>query len=110
MKFVTPLYIGEQATQMKGTIIRGLKEGRAPFGSYVLALPLNDNDQLDILPAGMLSLPYFKDKTITIVGIAFGKSDAVKLVAYIVSEAIKQIGKADILEFLKERQRKQDKA
>ena len=105
MKWVTPLYIGKAASSKKAEIIRGIKAGNAPSDSYALILPPSGYDQLDIIRTLELKNDYYKNQEIIIIGIAFGRDDAIDLVARIVNDSMRLTGKADIKEFLKARQR-----
>lgn len=106
MKWILPLYIGEKAEKKKQKIIRGIETGKFLLGTYVIMLPTAPGNQLDLIEAAELKQPYYKEKDIVIVGIASGKSEAVQVVADIVSEAVKETGEADILAYLKYRQKR----
>ena len=104
MKWITPLYIGEKAEKKKGKIIRGIKQRKAFLNTYVLMLPNNPKNQLDIIQATELKQPFYKTKDFVIVGIALGKEEAIELVAQITDDAVREIGTPMIKDYLVARQ------
>lgn len=92
MKWYKRLYVGKNAQLSKRSIIRNIRQGRFQLGVYVLALPANDENVLDIYPAYTLLQPYYRKKEIYIVGIAKGREEAMKLLTQIVMEASEATG------------------
>ena len=86
------MYIGDKADKKKKDIIRKIKKGKVQFGKYVLALPFNDSDVLDIYPSAILVQKYFMKSDLYIVGIADGKKEADELMQTILMDCYNQTG------------------
>ena len=107
MRWYHKLYEGEKAKEKRYSIIRKVWERKLQISGYVITVPSNGNNVLDIYPAYVLLLPYYKESDILIVGIAADYSEAVEVAGKIVVDMYREIGKPDIREFLKARENKE---
>ena len=101
IKWLDPLFVSESAERDIKRTVRRIKHRRGLLDIYVLVLPTNIEDQLDILHANYLLQPWYQHRELTIVGIAKGKREAVDLVVRMVDEAQKRIGVPNLKLYLR---------
>lgn len=92
MKWYNNLYIGENAEKRKRKIMRKIKFNKPQLGIYVITLPSNEKNSLDIYPSNILLQRYYKKKDITVVGIAEGRDEALLLVQRIIMDCYEKTG------------------
>ena len=90
------LYFGESAGEKQGKLLRRIRKEKYDPNLYLVALPLWDNNQLEIYPALTFKEPYFKEADVRIVGIALGKDEATALVETIVGDVYAETGGTDM--------------
>ncbi len=78
MRWYRQLYIGENAKGKKDNIINKIKENKWQRDIYVIALPSNPENLLDIYPAKVLLQSHFQKQDIWILGIAKGYQEAIE--------------------------------
>lgn len=100
MKWYNYLYIGEKAEKNSGKIIEDIKQGRIQFGKYVLALPFNESDVLDIYPSNILVQRHFLKSDMIIVGIADGREEATDVMQEIIMECFNETGGFDLRNYI----------
>ena len=100
MKWITPLYVGKTAENTKQEIVRSIRHGRYTRDIYVLALPSNPANQLDIYDAAELRKDFYKEHEPTIIGIANGRGEAYDMVTDLLQRAMKETGRPDIRAYL----------
>lgn len=78
VKWFKNLYFGDAAAEMKNMIIRDIRKHKPQTGVYVLTLPENEKDILDIFSANVFLrlLEARADHDFVIVGIALGKKES----------------------------------
>jgi hypothetical protein len=91
MKWYRKLYLGENA-----------KMNRFSIDTYLITLPSNDENLLDVFQANMLLQPYYKkaDRDIFVIGIANGKDEAYEVVRDIIDDVYSHTGAFDIKKYL----------
>lgn len=72
MRWYDDLYVGYNLLDKKRQVMWKIKRGKQQFNKYVITLPFNDYDVLDIYPSNVLTQKWYKDSDIVIVGIAEG--------------------------------------
>lgn len=100
MKWYKNLYIGDIAKDNKHSIIRKIKRYKPQLGVYVLTLPENENNILDIFPSIVLLQPYYKNKKLFIIGIASCKEEAYEVMEKIVMDSYRLTGAFNIQEYI----------
>lgn len=101
MKWYKDLYLGELVTSDAKNVIRKIKHNKFVPGVYVIAYRLDSLNLLDIIPAWeLIQVSYPKD-TIRVIGLAFGKTEALDLVREIVDETYQVTGSVDVKQYLK---------
>lgn len=86
MRWYNYLYMGEKAAKNSDKIINNIKNGKLQLNKYVLALPFNDSDMLDIYPATVLVQKHYMKSDIVILGIAEGMEEAKDLMQEVIME------------------------
>lgn len=92
MRWYHGLYTGEMARPRRFRIVAGVKAGRLQDNVYLLTLPSNPQNLLDIYPAWVLRQKYFRKADLLVVGIALGYREAVELAAKIMNEIYEETG------------------
>ena len=100
MRWYERLYVGEKAKKNRYSIIQAVREGKSS-GYYIVTLPSNEKNLLDIYSAGMLQQPYYKQKNLLVIGVASDYEDAAMLAGSIVADVYKKTGGYDVSSFLK---------
>lgn len=107
MRWYHKLYEGKKAQEKRYSIIRKIRERKLQINSYVITVPSNGNNVLDIYPSYILLLPYYKESDTMIIGIAADYEEAVEVAGRIVLDMYREIGKPDVEEFLAAREEKE---
>lgn len=100
MRWCDDLYIGDNALNSKEEIISNIKEGKFQFNKYVLALPFNEVDLLDIYPSYVLTQKRYMDSDIVIVGIAEGKEEAYDVIQLIIMDCYNKTNGFDVRQYI----------
>ncbi len=104
MKWYKKLYYGENARKVKYKIFGKIAKSRLTFDTFLIMLPSNKENLLDIMSADVLKQPHFKNKkiqdSIYIVGIAKGKEEALEVVRVIIDEVYQATKGFDIPKYL----------
>lgn len=94
------LYTGEKADKHRKKIQWKLKHRVGTVRVFLLTMPTNENNSLDILNAAYLKQPYYRKKEIRVVGIAVTYEEATQVLLRIVEEVYKSTNGMDIKGFL----------
>lgn len=81
-------------------IIKAIKKKQPIVGTYVLTLPSNCSNLLDLYEAVEIFNPFFDNKDLIIVGVAPDKEAAMLLSGKIVDEVYKETGGFDVSKYL----------
>ena len=92
MKWYNKLYLGENAMKRKRKIINNIRFNKPQLGVYVITLPANEKNSLDIYPSNVLLQKYFRKRDLTVVGIAEGREESLMLMQRIVMDCYNQTG------------------
>lgn len=95
------LYVGEKAAKKKHRYQKDVESGKFQPGLYLITPSASDRDLLDILPACELLQPYYRDRRISILGLALGRNEALELVRKLVTDCYLETGDFQIAEWLK---------
>ena len=88
MRFAKNLYIGESIGKNRRLVIWKLQHGAGMLTSYVIALPREGNDPLEIYHNSVLRQRYYHRKPPYVVGIAGSFEEAAFLSWKIISDAM----------------------
>ncbi len=105
MKWYRGLYMGDNAKKAKYKVFGRIRKGRFQPDTFLIMLPTNTNNILDIVSSNYMLQPHFKKNVykdeLYVIGIAQGKDEALELVRGIVDEVYKNTGGFDVGEYLK---------
>ena len=100
MQFYRKLYISESLEKKKEKIMRRLKTGKLQINVYIIALPSNERNQLEIYNSSLLMQPSFPKDNLFVAGIAKGYEEALELVEEITKEVYNETGGANIRAYI----------
>lgn len=92
MKWNRNLYLGDNIKNKKTKTIIQLKMGKICPGIYLLALPANDENVLDIYPAMVVNQKYYRKSKQMIVGIAQGRDEAMIVMQSMIKDCYEKTG------------------
>lgn len=100
LKFIENLYFGPKASANSRKTVKDLKKGKYLPGVCVITLPTNENNVLDIIEAYTLLQPAIDSSELTVVGVTYGREEALELVRQIVDDTYTALGTVDINKYL----------
>lgn len=92
MRWYKDLYVGYNLLDQKRQVVKKIKNGKPQFNKYVIALPFNDYDVLDIYPSNVLMQKWYRDSDMVIVGIAEGMEEAMDMMQLVIMDCYEQTG------------------
>ena len=104
MRYLKDLYVSEELKGREEEIIEHLEKKEFQFRVYLIALPENERNQLEIYHSGMLNQTWYREKDVFVVGLAKGYLQALELVRKIAQETVDKTGNADIRQYILKRQ------
>ena len=103
MNWYHSLYLGKTAKRDEAALIRAVEDKKPPLDVYLLTLPENPENQLEILPSLSFRFRYQEKDCPMIVGLARGRKEALELFQKIVEDVLSQTGKPDLGSYFRER-------
>lgn len=101
MRWYKHLYVGEKAKKRRFSIIQGIRLGRLSVGVHVITPPSNPQNVLDIYPASVLLLDYYKNqKELLILGIGADYEEALMVAGQLVTDLYRTTGGFSLWQFL----------
>lgn len=104
MRYFKELYISEELKGREAEVVEHLEKKEFQFRIYLIALPENEKNQLEIYHSGMLNQEWYRNKDVFVVGLAKGYLQAIELVRKIAEETLEATGGADIRQYILNRQ------
>lgn len=104
MRYLKDLYVSEELKGREEEIMEHLEKKEFQFRVYLIALPENEKNQLEIYHSGMLNQEWYRGKDVFVVGLAKGYLQALELVRKIAEETVDKTGDADIRQYILKRQ------
>ena len=80
MRWYEDLYVGYNLLDKKRQVIRKIKNGKPQLNKYVITLPQNDYDTLEIYPSNILNQKWYRDSDMVVVGITEGMEEAMDMI------------------------------
>lgn len=102
MRWYEDLYVGYNLLDKKNQVIKKIKNGKMQINKYVITLPFNDYDVLDIYPSCVLTQKWYKDSDMVVVGIAEGMEEAMDMVQLIIMDCLNEIGEIKVKKYIME--------
>lgn len=106
MRWYEDLYVGYGLLNTKRQVMRKIKNGKPQLNKYVLTLPCNDYDTLEIYPAGVLTQKWYRESELVIVGIAEGKEEAMDMMQLIIMDCLQDTGSVNVKKYIEEKMQK----
>ena len=100
MKWYRNLYVGNTAKKKERVWIDRLEEGKSCPGLWLLTLPSNPQNNLDLIPADLLLQKFIRKDCPMIVGLAFGYREALLVLREITEQVVRTTGTADLKDWL----------
>ena len=97
------LYVGDTAKKKQKKWMRRIENKKAAPGIWLLTMPSNPQNTLDVIPADLLLQPAVRRNCPPIVGLAVSREEAVELVEKIALETYRETGEVKIREWLQNR-------
>lgn len=101
MRWYKELFLGTGAEKSRHQIVENIKSNKPQFNVFVITLPSNENNLLDIFHSTILLQPYYKNKEYFIVGLAKGYEEALEVMTKIVMDTYNETGGFRVKEYLK---------
>lgn len=92
MKWYNNLYVGENAKRRKRKIIMRARRNKPQIGIYMITLPVNDADSLEIYPSYILLQKHYRKKNMMVMGISEGYEEALQVMQEIVMDCYRETG------------------
>ena len=92
MKWYNDLYVGENAKKRKNKIIMHMKRNKPQLGAYLITLPVNDRNSLEIYPSYVLTQKHYQKKDMFVVGIGLGREETLLVMQNIIIKKKKKTG------------------
>ncbi|NLZ81853.1 MAG: hypothetical protein GX913_08680 [Clostridiales bacterium] len=100
MRWYKNLFIGTNAEKTKHEIVEKVKSNKPQLNVFVLTLPSNEKNLLDIFHSTMLLQPYYISKDFFVVGLAKGYEEALEVMTQIVIDTYNETGGFHVKEYL----------
>lgn len=108
MRYYRDLYIGAGIEKKKEKIFRKLEENQFQLNTYLVVIPEQDKNQLEIYNAALLMQRSFVPKDLFVIGIAKGYEEAFALVEEIVEDVYRQTKTANVRAYIERKQKEQE--
>ncbi|MBD8941569.1 MAG: hypothetical protein EGR71_03380 [Clostridiales bacterium] len=92
MKWYNNLYVGKKALKKKHKIITRAIRRKPQIGIYMITLPVNEANALEIYPSYVLLQKYYRKKKLTVVGISQGYDEALEVMQDILMDCYNETG------------------
>jgi len=94
------MYLGESIKREGKRIKYKIIYHKRIYGYCLITLPSNPDNLFDIIYSETLSLPYYKERSFDVIGLAGSKTEAFELVGRIIQEVYRKTGGFDIKSYL----------
>ena len=92
MKWYNNLYVGENAKRRKHKIMMRAMRNKPQIGIYMITLPVNEANSLEIYPSYILLQKHYRKKNMMIVGISQGYEEALQVMQEIIMDCYRETG------------------
>ena len=100
MEYYKYLYLSDKVKRKKDKIIRKIENNKIQHDIYLLLLPGNERNQLEIIHTGFLLQPDYPKEELFVVGIANSYDAALELVEKISQEVYDNTNGANIRDYI----------
>lgn len=103
LRWLDDLYVTPAMEAKKSKIQWKINHGAGVLGAYLLVIPLESVNQLEIIPSGFLKQRYYRRKKMVIIGMTESMEEAYELVRGFLEETYAARGDGKIREWLQEK-------
>lgn len=103
MEWYKNLYLGERAAKKHYQLFRKINKRRLS-NAYVITLPSNSENVLDIYSYNELLQKHYKENDIFVVGLACGREEALEVTKSIIQDVYSASGTFRVDEYIRERE------
>lgn len=100
MKWYRKLYLGEKARKNKYSIIWKINHRAGMVKAYVITLPSNESNVLDIYNSAELMQKHYRKQQLFVVGIASGYAEALEVVRQIIEDVYRESGGVNVKDYI----------
>lgn len=100
MRWYEDLYVGYNLLDKKRQVMRKIKKGKPQINTYVITLPQNDYDTLEIYPSNILIQKWYLESDMVVVGIAEGMEEALDMMQLIVMDCFHDTGEVKVKKYI----------
>ena len=100
MRWYEDLYVGYNLLDKKRQVIRIIKNGKPQLNKYVITLPQNDYDTLEIYPSNILNQKWYRDSDMVVVGITEGMEEAMDMIQLIIMDCLNDTGEVKVKKYI----------
>ena len=100
MRWYEDLYVGYNLLDKKRQVIRKIKNGKPQLNKYVITLPQNDYDTLEIYPSNILNQKWYRDSDMVVVGITEGMEEAMDMIQLIIMDCLNDTGEVKVKKYI----------
>lgn len=97
--FHSNLYVASELAAEQKKVIKKLKQGKLQMGVYVIAIPVGEQDMLEIYPSYVLLQEAYKQMDIQVVGLAGSQSSAYEVLKRMTDDCINATGGNNIRQY-----------
>lgn len=102
MKWYNNLYVGEKAKKRKHKIVMRALLHKPQIGIYMITLPVNESNALEIYPSCILLQKHYRKKDMFIVGIGEGREEALCVMQEIIMDCYNKTGQFLVRKMIEE--------
>lgn len=104
------LYVGESMIHKTNKVKWKIRHNAGQINVYVITLPSNQENLLDIIPSQELLQKAYPKKHLYIVGLAKGYEEAIELAGSIVTEVYRHTGAFEVTDYLLQKRKEREMA
>ncbi len=94
------LFLGTGCQSKQKSLKRRISKCRPHAGVFLLTLPTQEHECLEIIPSALLLQPEYPDEDLRIIGMALTHSEAVEIAERIIQETYSTRGDLDVEAFM----------
>lgn len=101
IKWYDNLYMDHIMEKKQNKIKKKIQGSKATLNVYCIIFASNEHNLFDILDANELKSSFYKKRDIYILGLAYGKENAISIIKFMMEEIYKNTGEFNVREYFK---------
>jgi hypothetical protein len=81
--------------------MRKMKWGKQQFNIFAITLSPNEHDLLEIYPSNVLTQKHYRKSDLVVVGIAYGKEEAMDMMQLVLQDCMEATGDLDVKSYIR---------